>query len=343
MISTLRKITLLLTLAALGYISQAQDMHYSQFMNSPGLISPGLTGVFSGDTRIYGQYRNQWNKADAYGGSFSLYLDSKIYPKKEESKWLPAWGVVLNYDQAGDSRLSIFNPALNLGVSRDVSEDWIMTLGANVGLVNRTFDASDLEVNNPLDPDAPTETLEDQSFSVFDLGAGINFLYQKPEKRTKINVGVGAFHLNQGFQKFDIGTTDVNQKYPIRFSPYFDSQFRLNDDFDLHASISTQFQQKYNENVFGLAAKYIGNAEAEKYWALRFGVIGRLFYDGYLSDAVIPYARLDYKLLSVGLSYDINVSPLSGLTNSQGGLELWAQYRFRNFKKSENFKACEIF
>ena len=39
----------------------AQDIHFSQFFETPLLRNPALAGIFSGDLRIQAVYRNQWN------------------------------------------------------------------------------------------------------------------------------------------------------------------------------------------------------------------------------------------------------------------------------------------
>ena len=38
----------------------AQDIHLSQFSNTPLLRNPALAGIFTGDTRFQAVYRNQW-------------------------------------------------------------------------------------------------------------------------------------------------------------------------------------------------------------------------------------------------------------------------------------------
>jgi hypothetical protein len=39
----------------------AQDLHFSQFFEAPLLRNPSLAGLFDGDVRVQGVYRNQWN------------------------------------------------------------------------------------------------------------------------------------------------------------------------------------------------------------------------------------------------------------------------------------------
>src|ERR1700759_2888800 len=63
------------TLVFLAGISSAysQDLHFSQFFEAPLLRNPALAGIFTGDYRIQGVYRDQWNSfTNAYKtGSFN--------------------------------------------------------------------------------------------------------------------------------------------------------------------------------------------------------------------------------------------------------------------------------
>lgn len=44
-------------------------------------------------------------------------------------------------------------------------------------------------------------------------------------------------------------------------------------------------------------------------------------------DAIIPVVKLDFNHMSFGLSYDVNVSKLKAVSNSQGGFEFTASYK----------------
>src|SRR3979490_1988130 len=44
-----------------------QDIHFSQFFAAPLLRNPSLAGIFTGDYRVQGVYRDQWTQVtDAY-------------------------------------------------------------------------------------------------------------------------------------------------------------------------------------------------------------------------------------------------------------------------------------
>src|SRR5450432_3924194 len=53
-------LTLVLFAASLSAVN-SQDLHFSQFFEAPLLRNPALAGIFTGDYRIQGVYRDQWN------------------------------------------------------------------------------------------------------------------------------------------------------------------------------------------------------------------------------------------------------------------------------------------
>jgi hypothetical protein len=69
---TLFQIVLLLLLYSLS--AKGQDIHFSQFFETPLLRNPSLAGIFKGDIRAQMVYRSQWNNiTDAYRtGSFNV-------------------------------------------------------------------------------------------------------------------------------------------------------------------------------------------------------------------------------------------------------------------------------
>ena len=60
-----------------GQALHAQDLHYSQFMNSPLLTNPANTGFIpDGDYRLGANFRNQWSSVTAFPyKTFSVFGD----------------------------------------------------------------------------------------------------------------------------------------------------------------------------------------------------------------------------------------------------------------------------
>ncbi len=55
----------------------SQDLHFSQFFEAPLLRNPSLAGIFIGDYRVQGVYRDQWNSiTDGYRPAL-LMLNTK--------------------------------------------------------------------------------------------------------------------------------------------------------------------------------------------------------------------------------------------------------------------------
>src|ERR1700685_3150747 len=98
--SAYKKILVSLTLMML-VIQQgfAQDLHFSQFFEAPLLRNPSLAGIFTGDYRIQGVYRDQWNSiTDGYRtGSFNG--EYKMHIGKSDD--FLTVGMQILYDKAG--------------------------------------------------------------------------------------------------------------------------------------------------------------------------------------------------------------------------------------------------
>ena len=82
----------------------AQDIHFSQFYETPLYRNPALAGIVSGDVRVQTVYRNQWNSiANAYKTS-SLNAEYKM-PIGGADDYLTVAAQVF-YDKAGTSNLT---------------------------------------------------------------------------------------------------------------------------------------------------------------------------------------------------------------------------------------------
>ncbi|MBL7808489.1 MAG: type IX secretion system membrane protein PorP/SprF, partial [Saprospiraceae bacterium] len=61
-------------------VAQAQDIHFSQFYQSPLNLNPAMTGVMNCNHRFVANYRNQWAsilKNRAYN-TYSASYDQKL-------------------------------------------------------------------------------------------------------------------------------------------------------------------------------------------------------------------------------------------------------------------------
>jgi len=331
-----------------------QDIHFTQFMNTPLQVSPGLTGVFSGDTRIGATFRSQWNDVPVPYRTFSAYADHKFVCGREKSGFWSV-GLALNYDRAGDSRLTLFNLGGYGSYTQPLSKRALLTIGANLGVGQRGFDTEDLRSDSQYDDLTGTFNsalrLDNQfnrtSLIFIDLGVGANLRFQseqskqapyKHKKRNRLDLGFGLHHLNRPNMSF---IDDQKVNLPMRFALYGDGLLEIADDWDLRLGLQAQFQNAYREYVGIVGAKYHLNSDRGKEVAL-MAAVGLRFND--FSDAWFPMLELHFRdQLRVSASYDVNVSDFQVATNRNGGFELGVRYLFKRICPINNIKYCPPF
>src|ERR1700721_965339 len=85
----------------------AQDLHFSQWFNSPLLTNPANTGFIpDADYRLGANYRNQWSSvmSEPYQ-TMSVWGDAQVFRDRIQNGWMGLGGVILK-DQAGGGPLT---------------------------------------------------------------------------------------------------------------------------------------------------------------------------------------------------------------------------------------------
>src|SRR5579862_2357289 len=141
-ISVIKSIKFVLYFAILGIAGPCftQDLHFSQFFEAPLLRNPSLAGIFTGDYRIQGVYRDQWNSVTDGYRTGSLNAEYKM-PVGNSNDFITT-GLQVLYDKAGTVGLttSEFLPALNYHKSLSAQKTMYLSLGFMGGLVEKTID-----------------------------------------------------------------------------------------------------------------------------------------------------------------------------------------------------------
>ncbi|MFT5262637.1 MAG: type IX secretion system PorP/SprF family membrane protein [Polaribacter sp.] len=321
---------------------QSQDIHYSQYYNSPLNISPALTGMYNGDMRFMGNYRDQWSSVPVDYRTYTAAFDMKYFHKKLENGFFGG-GIVLNTDKAGDSELGMTQVALSGAYTQRLNDNNMMTAGFQFGVGQRSFSLNALKFENQWNGDVyeatagTGENFSNTSVAFVDVGAGFNWRLQFDEGLRRLDIGVGAFHLNKPQQKFYEGG-DV--ALPMRLSFYASGEAEVNELWSVVFHGIAQFQGPNKEGITGTGVKYWLNKARGKEMAIQLGTAYRFFGR---SDAVIPSVELQYLAWKFGLSYDINLSDFDVATNSRGGLELSLIYIITKVKPTKEIKACPVF
>ncbi|MDQ3046081.1 MAG: PorP/SprF family type IX secretion system membrane protein [Bacteroidota bacterium] len=303
----------------------AQDIHFSQFNSSPQNLNPAQTGLFDGDWRFAGNYRSQWAAIPVPYRTYSISADTRIKTKLAND--VPAAGLIINTDKAGDSKFSTTQIFLSGAYIKKLNKDssHFLSLAIQPGITTRSFNVNALTFDEQWDGDSYNAAMTSgESFSktrvtYADLGAGLAYLWRKTS-RTQMSVGVSALHLNRPKQSF-FNNDDI--RLDVKMSVNAIAQFPVSAKLDVIPTIFYQRQGKFQETVPGVFGKYYLNPVNGATTAVSLGGFYRL------KDAFILCANMDYRNFNVGLSYDVNTSKLNEATNSRGGFEISVIYIFK--------------
>lgn len=303
----------------------AQDIHYSQFNNSPLNLSPALTGAFSGDTRLGANYRSQWSNVPVGYQQATAFADMKFVKKDLEDKPFTPWsgGLLFDYDRAGDSKMNLLQIGANVSYTLGLGQKSGLIFGGAINGIQRAFDSAFLRFGdqyNGKDPlTATDETFASQSKVYGSLDGGVTYRFKALQERTTFYLGFGAFHLNQPKRNF---FDEAENRLPRRMSYFGAARLQMTDNLDLFVEANHQTQGPHTETLFGVGLPiHLKNTKSQEL-ALQPGVSWRL------NDAVIPYIMLYYKQWQAGLSYDINTSRFTEATLNRGGPEFSLIYIF---------------
>lgn len=312
---------------------KAQDIHHSQFYNAPLHLSPALTGVFDGQTRVMGNFRDQWYQVPITYRTAWAGVDTKFKTKPGSSGFFSG-GLIFNFDHAGDSKMGTGQLALNGAYTRKMAKEHFLTAGLQVSGYQRSFRTDDLTFDEQytgkqFEADQFNgEAFPDQSILYADFGVGLNWRFDRQKTRTHVDFGAGLMHINQPNKSF-FNEDDI--VLPRRFSIYGLGVFQLTEKVDLAVNAIGQYQGPYTENVLFAGARYHLNTTPTKETALQLGFGYRFNGDGIgTGDAFYPALEFHKQNWLFGLSYDINVSDFKVATGNLGGPELSVIYVFRN-------------
>jgi type IX secretion system PorP/SprF family membrane protein len=303
----------------------SQDIHYSQFNSSPLNLNPAQTGVFDGDWRFAGNYRSQWSAIPVPYKTFSLAADTRLKTKLQND--VPAVGLLVNNDNAGDSRFSTTQIYLSGAYIKKLGADStsFLSFALQPGITSKGFNVNALTFDNQYDGDSYDPNLgSGESFSktritYFDLGAGLGYLWRM-NGRKQLNTGISLLHINKPKQSF-FDNRDIRLDMKLNVSAML--QLPLTEKVDVIPTFQYQRQGKFQETVLGVFGKYHLTPVDGMTTAVSLGAEYRV------KDAFILIAGMDYRNFNVGLSYDINTSKLTEATNGRGGFEISVIYIFK--------------
>jgi len=339
-------ITFILTATIAGTVV-GQDIHFSQFYRTPLLINPALTGTFTGNHRAFINYRNQWKSVGTPYKTFAVSYDMPFYRKKWDGGFLGA-GLYAFNDKAGTSNLSTTQINLSLSGIVIINEFQRISAGLQGGFTQMNIDYSNVKWgnqfnNNAYDPNAsPRESnLNNEPFYHGDINAGLSWRYAKSETnisskdQMSATAGISFFHINRPVQK--LFSTQIERLY-TKFVIHGDANIGLKalNSFFVPSLIYYR-QGKTNEFTAGALIRYRLKEESRYTGLVKESSISLGLHYRHL-DALIPSVIFDVSGLSVGISYDINISGLTEASSGRGGIEISLKYINPSPSKIRNTK-----
>ena len=323
---SIKNIFLTLVLVTAGIMTgYSQDLHFSQFFEAPLLRNPALAGIFTGDYRIQGVYRDQWNsftnayRTGSFNGEYKL-------PVGKTDDFLTL-GMQILYDQSGSAGLNTTEvmPVINYNKSLSNRHPMYLSLGFMGGYVEKRIDRSKITTNSQFDGTAYNPSLSDgETFATPDIhywdgsvGISFNSSFGQNDQHTMF-FGVAYHHLNRPMNSFyQNASVELQPKMVISGGAKFNIDER--SEFTVQADYSSQGNAR--ETIAGVTYGYkLGEFTDDPKYVLGIGAYWRW------QDAFIPVIKLDMLPLSMAISYDVNISTLNTVSQGHGGFELSISY-----------------
>lgn len=303
-----------------GLLASSQDLHFSQFFNSPLLTNPANTGFIpDGDYRLGVNYRNQWASVTAFPyKTMSVFGDWQTMQNRDNTGWLGIGGVIMR-DVAGTSVLTSTKVYGSIAYHQMINAGSLVSLGFNAGWANKRINTSNLSFpsqwNGKFFDAHQTGTapkLDANNINYLDMQVGMNYAYF-PNNDIYVNAGFSAMHVNRPKESFFSEQPGVNNRVPVRYTAFLNGSFKLNDRVIVNPNVYGSMQANSYEIVGGLNAHYNASGDGEKI------LIAGVYYR--YKDAIIPMVGLGFKDLTFTFSYDVTTSSLSNFNNGRGGFE----------------------
>jgi type IX secretion system PorP/SprF family membrane protein len=321
-------------MVCVSFFSMAQDLNFSQFYELPLLRNPALAGIFIGDIRVQGVYRNQWQSVTVPFRTSGLSAEVN-FPVNDYGHYLTA-GTQILHDVAGDSKLTRthFLPVLTYHAPLNGDEFYIS--GSLMGgIVNSSFDPTGLRwddqfVGGQFNPNITTRQVINQTGkNYFDIGGGVA-LSGPLTGNINAYAGIGLFHANNPAIAFNTDDVRLGRKWAfnggmtIETSDWHRLTFYADYFVQKAGNTSDSAVKVGGQDVFMFGAFYTNDLQTydtDDKVSLSLGAVYRW------ADAIVPVIRLDLKNFAVGLSYDVNVSQLTKASGARGGFELTLAYK----------------
>lgn len=300
------------------------DPHFSQYFIQPMSLNPALTGAIEGDYRVSAVWRSQ------YGNTFSTKGLSAEMPTSKNINL----GVNLLNQSSSDKAYNYTNAYLSIAYTGVRFKDHYLVMAMQAGVLNRNFNVNKLQFGEQwvsgigYDPSAhSSEVFHKPNVFSFDAGAGLVYYDATADKKVNLFGGFSAFHITQPKDPFIAGGD--KQTMPVRYSLHAGARIIVSDLLNIVPNV---LYMRQGETVEKMAGAYV-QVNASEQVDLMFGANLRF------QDAISPFAGFYYKGITVGMSYDTNVSTKNAMEINRNSVEVSLSYTWwrKNSMKTKPF------
>ena len=331
------KLPIYLLLLLSMQVAAGQDIHFSQYNESPLQLNPALTGVIRNPVRVCLNYRNQWPTIGNAYNTIAASVDLPLSDNGNNRRPKPylGGGFSIFRDQAGEAKLGTTVGALSFAGVVPFSENHKASIGLQGGFGQRSGDIDNLKwgsqfVNGAYSSDNSSGELNNLSSPAYaDISTGFYYQFSNVAERflqedvIKVTAGFAMYHVNKPTVSYAGLTKQRLEKKNV---------WMLGGQYDFPGSkyaLLPSFvywkQGVYSEAIFGMLFK-IRIAEASKFTGLNEQSSFAIGASYRTKDAMIFEAHYQVKSYTFGFSYDANVSKLVAASKSVGAAEVALKY-----------------
>lgn len=295
----------------------AQDLHYSQFYNSPLNLNAGLTGQMREDIRAGFIYRNQWQAISSPYKTMSFFADMNFKLKKKPVDMV-SFGLNFTDDELADgifkNQYILVSGAAQkyLGYSRQ----HMVSAGIQAGMMFQNLNKNGLYFEdqydnefNPIRGTAENFSASRNTYLTFNAGLAWDFFLNE---RVMFTAGAGFHNLTRAknSQIQGIGET-VKSKQAVRSVFTAGMVYQITDKVSLQPAIMYARQATASDlNLGSNIGFHINGFKSRNRTTLLVGGFFRV------NDAAIAKVGFRFRGLQTMLSYDAAVSNVKDVKNA---------------------------
>ncbi len=312
----------------------AQDIHFSQFNETPLLLNPATAGFYDGYERVILNHKSQWTSIGSPFRTTAASFDLPFFFGYGTNAHIGA-GISFYNDMAGDSKFGTNQGILSLSGILPVDDRTKFAAGIQFGLAQRSGSLEGLTWGNQFVGDgfntdiASNEANTLNSFMYADIGGGIQFQFDNTSEKFdgydefRIDIGAAILHANKPLLKYTDAPTD---QLPLKMLVTFRMRYDIPGSTVSFVPQFMYVRQSPHQEIYGGAGlrfqlqngtKYTGLVQEN---ALTIGIQTRV------KDAITPTVLIELTDYAFGFSYDLSVSKLGTTNAAAGGFEVTLRY-----------------